>query len=121
MWHRFANTIVKSFVLSGLVCMAWAQSTVSSSKQPFYRNHAYGYVLKLPPGVRYTKTVPPNPDHGVGISLEQNVELWVDASYTDSSSTEEEANLQTGGCKLVQQRQAKLGRQDALEVRFSCP
>jgi hypothetical protein len=77
--------------------------------------------VKLPPGVTYTRTLPPNPDHGFGIGLLGQGKLWVDASYTDSSSTTEEAKVQSAGCHIEEKRAAKLGNRPAVALRFSCP
>lgn len=45
----------------------------------------------------------------------------MDASYTDSSSIGDEANTQTRGCRVDDQRASKLGNRTALTIRFSCP
>lgn len=110
---------VASFVLFS--CAVLAQTTVNSSVQLVYRNGAFGYVIKLPPGMTYSRSTPPNPDHGFGVSLEGNVKLWVDASYADSSSTENEVNTQSGGCRVENRGLSKLGGRAALSIRFACP
>lgn len=104
-----------SFVIAG------AKSAVESSSQAVYENHAYGYRVRLPPGVKYTHTAPPNPDHGLGMDLQGRGRLWVDASYTDSASTDEEVSLQTSGCHVEDRHATKLGGQPAIALRLSCP
>jgi len=106
--------------LCSLVCSS-AQTAVSSSTEPVYRNGPYGYLLRLPPGVTYSRSVPPNPNHGIGLSLGDNKRLWVDASYTDSASTGDEAKLQTAGCQLEDRKSSPLGGHPAVVIRFSCP
>jgi len=71
--------------------------------------------------VTYTRTLPPNPDHGFGVILKSQAKLWVDSSYTDSSSTEEEADRQSAGCRVEERREAKLGSRAALVIYLSCP
>jgi hypothetical protein len=100
---------------------AVAQVSLKSSDQPLYENHAYGFRVKLPPGVTYTRTLPPNPDHGFGVSLLDRGKLWVDASYTDSSSTDEEAKTQSAVCRVEETRPTGLGSRPAVALRFSCP
>lgn len=108
-------------ILSLPSMIAMAQSAVKSSEQPLYQNQPYGFRVKLPPGLTYTRTLPPNPDHGFGIELVGRGKLWVDASYTDSSSTSEEAKIQSAGCHTEETRATKLGNRPAMALRFSCP
>jgi hypothetical protein len=100
---------------------AAAQANVKSSDQPLYKNHVYGFRVKLPSGVTYTRTLPPNPDHGFGIKLKAQGKLWADASYTDSSSTKQEAKMQSSGCNVEQRQPIKLDNRPAIALRFSCP
>jgi hypothetical protein len=104
-----------------LTCIAGAQTSASSSDRPIYRNHPYGYVVKLPPGITYTRSIPPNPNHGFSVVLHSGDRLWVDASYTDSPSNEEESGVITSGCHLEDKRTTTLDRQAALALRFTCP
>ena len=69
----------------------------------------------------YDRTLPPNPDHGFGVMLQSRVQLWVDASYTEFSSSQEEADRQTSGCHIEDKRQVQLGQQPAISLRFTCP
>lgn len=108
-------------VLLVALSAASAQVTISSTAQPTYRNRAYAYQVKLPPGVSYTRTSAPNPDHGFSVPLKEGAVLWVDATYTDFSSTGEEANSQSAGCEVHDRRQSRLGDREAVRIRFSCP
>ncbi len=122
MWRfllRASRACIVLFVLSA--CMALAQTSLNSSVEPIYRNHVHGYAVELPRNLIYTRTVPPNPDHGFGVLLDGDTKLWVDASYTESSSTKEEANTQSSGCRIKDRRPSKLGSRAALSLRFSCP
>ena len=76
--------------------------------------------LRFPFGAAYTRTMPPNPDHGLSITMNDQTRLWVDVSYTDSSSSEEEARKQIAGCRVEENRSTMLGRMPAILVRFSC-
>jgi len=98
---------------------AYGQTSLNSSANPVYANHVYGFQVTLPPGVTYTRTLPPNPDHGIGIALPDRTKVWVDASYTDSSSTEEEAGKQAADCRVEQKKETSLGSLSALLIRFS--
>jgi hypothetical protein len=99
----------------------WAQTSIKSSDRPVYDNRPYGYMVTLPRDLTYTRTSPPNPDHGVGIDLRSRDKLWVDASYTDSSTNEEEAAVITTGCRIDDKRTSTLGGRIALSLRFTCP
>ena len=116
--RRMAEGAIGTAVLS--LCLAYGQNTVSSSTHPLYRNRAFDFDVAVPPGVIYTRTLPPNPDHGLGITLKNRTKLWVDASYTDSSSTEQEAEKQIAGCRVEDKRPTTLGRMPAVLMRFSC-
>lgn len=76
--------------------------------------------MALPSGVTYSKSVAPNPDHGIGIALENGAMLWVDASYTDTESTEAAVSAATRGCKIEHRRQILLGGRTAELVHFFC-
>ncbi len=108
-------------VCSQSVLDANAQATLESSAHPLYENRAYGFRVRLPRGVTYTRTVPPSPDHGIGITLQEQGRLWVDASYTDSLSTDDEATILSAGCRVQKRQPSMLGNQPALVLRFSCP
>jgi hypothetical protein len=99
---------------------AYGQTSLSSSKYPTYVNRSYDFQVVLPPGLTYTHTVPPSPDHGIGIDLNDQTKIWLDASYTDSSTTDEEAGTVSADCKVKQRRRALLGSMPALVIRFSC-
>jgi hypothetical protein len=109
------------FGIFGFTGRAVAQASVNSSDRPIYHNFPYGYVVKLPPDITYTLTVPPNPNRGIGVDQQGANKLWVDASYTDSFSNDDESALVTTGCHLDTKRITTLGRQAALALRFACP
>jgi hypothetical protein len=94
--------------------------TLSSSTHPIYRNRVYDFEVSVPPGVTYERTTPPAPDHGLLVTLNNQTQLWVDASYADSSSTEKEANRYIAGCRVEDKRSTLLGRLPAIMLRFSC-
>jgi len=100
---------------------AWAQTSVKSIDHPVYDNGPYGYQVTLPRGLTYIRASPPSPNHGVSIDLRSGAKLWVDASYTDSSTNEEEADVVTTGCRIDYKRPATLAGQSALSLRFTCP
>lgn len=116
--RRFLLAVVVSTLLSP----ASPQSAIElhSSAHPVYRNRAYGYEVKLPPGLTFTRTSPPNPDHGIGIVAPDGRKLWVDASYTDASSTGEEADNLSKGCEVKQRDPATLGGESGIALRFYC-
>jgi hypothetical protein len=99
---------------------AHGQTSVDSSKHAIYSNHVYDFQVAVPPGVTYTRTLPPNPDHGIGVESSDHNKLWVDASYTESSSTDEEASKQSADCNVEQQQMTSLGGMPALLIHFSC-
>ena len=99
----------------------WAQISVKSTDHPVYDNRPYGYTVTVRRNRTYTRTSPPNPDHGFGIDLRSGNKLWVDASYTDSSSNKEEAAVITTGCRIDDKHTARLGGRIALSLRFVCP
>ncbi|HXE62195.1 MAG TPA: hypothetical protein VN519_01570 [Bryobacteraceae bacterium] len=121
MWRHVLKRACE--VITGIAVLTspgYSETAVSSSAHPLYRNRVYGFSVAIPPGVTYTRTQPPNPDHGLGITLKDQAKLWVDASSTESSSTGEEAEKQTVGCRVEEKKPAKLGRLSAVLVRFSC-
>ncbi len=86
-----------------------------------YRNENYGYMVMVPPSVNIRRSAPPNPDHGFEVTSNVASKVWVDASYTDSATTSEEASRQTDGCHTHEMLPAILGGKDAIQLRFSCP
>lgn len=99
----------------------WAQISVKSTDHLVYDNGPYGYIVKLPRDLTYTRASPPSPNHGVSIDLRSGAKLWVDASYTDASSNEDESAIVTTGCRVHEKHTASLGGQAALSLRFTCP
>jgi hypothetical protein len=77
--------------------------------------------VKLPPNLRFTRTSPPNPDHGIGIVASSGEKLWIDASYTDASATNEEADNLSKGCAVKQRQPITLGGEPGIALAFSCP
>lgn len=118
--HVVTRTCGAIGVVTLTVWVGHAQTTLSSSSHPIYRNHVYNFEVTVPSGVTYTRTMPPNPDHGLGITLDNRAQLWVDASLVDSSSTEEQAKNLTAGCRVEEKRSATLGKMPAIMMRFSC-
>jgi hypothetical protein len=121
--QRFTISIIFGLVLGLSPVTAlelYGQTSVSSSKHPIYINHVYNFRVTVPPGVTYTRTLPPNPDHGIGIEMHDQTKLWVDASYTESSSIEEEISKESADCKVEQQQSISLGSMPAVQVNFSC-
>lgn len=68
-------------------CMAFPLDDFGTGDQPAWRqryaNGTYGYRIALPPGRVAYGSVPPAPDHGVGMRLEGHPGdyAWVDGSY----------------------------------------
>ena len=93
---------------------------LSSAKRPLYSNRVFDFSVALPPGVIYSVAIPPNPDHGLNVLRNDNAVVWVDASYTDSSSIEQEVQKQTAGCRIEFTKPVKLGKLPAILLRFSC-
>lgn len=114
------GTILASIVLE-LALPLCGQARVNSSTHPVYRNFSYGFEIALPPNLIYERTQPPNPDHGLGITVNDNTQVWVDSSYTDSASTQEELEKQVEGCQIKDKRSTMLGGIPAMLVHFSCP
>jgi hypothetical protein len=100
--------------------LAYSQTSIASSARPLYVNRAYDFSVFVPPGVTYTRTLPPNPDHGLGITLRGQTKLWVDASYTDASSSDEEARKEAEGCRIQERRLETLGGMSAISLGFWC-
>ena len=119
MWRNFL--VGGGLTLLWLTSGVWAQVSVKAIDRPVYTNRPYGYVVTVPRDLTYTRTSPPNPDHGFGVDLQGGNKLWVDASYTDSSSKEDEAVIITTGCRVGEKRTAVLGGRAALSIRFTCP
>jgi hypothetical protein len=119
----FLMKILVGSVLS--ICMqvligAYGQISLSSSTHPLYINRVYDFKVSLPTNVIYTRTQPPNPDHGFAIVLPGLTQLYVDASYTESSSTEEEIKWMIKGCQLKEKQSTTLGGIPAVQMFFSC-
>jgi hypothetical protein len=108
-------------VLFGAVIGARPQGSIESSVQPVYTNQVYDFEVRVPPGFLYNRTIPPNPDHGFAIDLRDQTTVWVDASYTESSSTDEEVKRLTSGCRIEKRQPQMLGTMPALLIHFSCP
>lgn len=121
MWRLLLTALGAALLGMCVTCSyaAPAQNSLDSSSHPLYTNRAYGFKVVLPPGLSYTRTVPPNPDHGLGIQID-HTKFWVDASYTDSSSTEEEAKRRSQGCRIEEKRSALLGNRPGIAMRLSC-
>lgn len=108
--------------LGALAALAGSGPTrVSSSAHPRYVNYSYGYEVTLPASVTYLRTMPPNPDHGIDVALHDRNDVWVDASYTDAESTDEEARMHSPRCKLELWQEASLGGLPARLTQIWCP
>lgn len=112
-----AGCLIVLWAASGV----WAQISIKSTDHPVYDNGPYGYTVTLPRYLTYTRASPPSPNHGISIDLRSGAKLWVDASYTDSSTNEEEAAVITTGCRIDHKRPATLAGKSALSLRFTCP
>jgi hypothetical protein len=86
-----------------------------------YRNENYGYQVTLPISIKIRRPVPPSPDHGFEVISASHAKFWVDASYTDSVTNEQEAERQADGCHTSERRQTSIGGKPAIELQFSCP
>ncbi len=109
------------FGLCNYVFRCEAQVFVSSSNHPVYVNRVYGFQVRLPSELNYRRTTPPNPDHGFTVQRPDSEKLWVDASYTDATSTKEEVTKQTEDCSVEERRQVTLGGMVATSLHFHCP
>jgi len=106
-----------AYLTSAVIC---SQTVFDSSTHPQYKNRVYEFEVELPPHLKYERTMPPNPDHGIGIDLSDSTKLWVDASYTDSSTAEEDMKTLTAGGQVTENKPALLGGKPAILAAFSC-
>jgi hypothetical protein len=91
-----------------------------------YRNSTYGYSVALRPGTRGTRTEPPAPEHGFGITLNKRLGdyLWVNAEYdvlalqTAEGAARHEMNSFSSQYKMsvLQDIPTALGGADARDV-----
>jgi len=74
-------------LLAAASCMPFPTDNFGTGDQPAWRQHyangTYGYRIAIPPGRVAYGSVPPAPDHGVGMRLEGRPGgyAWVDGSY----------------------------------------
>ena len=123
MW-RFSvagQLVLLGGVFTFAACDARAQVAFRSSALPVYNNRVYTFRVKIPPGVTYSRTEPPAPDHGFSVKRTGTKKLWVDASYSDTASTADALRTETEGCLMDEQQPARLGAALATFVHFHCP
>ena len=123
MRHVILSAVTRLMIGLGAlaVLVASGPMRVSSSSHPRYVNYSYGFEVTLPAGLTYLRTSPPNPDHGIDVALHEGNDVWVDATYTDAASTDEEARMHSPRCKLELWQEASLGGLPARLTQISCP
>ncbi|HWF06443.1 MAG TPA: hypothetical protein VHA06_22325 [Candidatus Angelobacter sp.] len=104
--------------------MAEQATAVENQQRHRYRNEDYGYVVRIPFGIKIETAPPPSPNHGFRIQLTPSTLLWVDASYTDDSSLPQilasERQILGKGCRLLTNKPTRLERQPASRMIFKC-
>src|SRR5579863_9293023 len=115
MWSEVIRPQTAIGLLVGLLCAQMPaqipQSTIASYSGS-YANHEYGYEIPIPEGLTAVGATPPNPNHGVRITIPGSMSyIWVDASYTDSSSlTQVEEDALSGTDELAARAGRSRGR-----------
>ena len=97
------------------------QAAPSPSGKPLYVNREYGFSVRVPPNLKYDRTMPPNPDHGFGITLAEHEKLWVDASLTESPSIGPEVDRVVEGCHVQRKQKTLLNGHPATSLQVECP
>lgn len=85
-----------------------------------YRNSVFGFSVKVPARYSSVGSTPPNPDHGIRLALNAVSLLWVDASYAETASSQDELEYMTKGCATTRPTTSQLGGQTALSFTLHC-
>ena len=79
------------------------------------------FKQRFHPGVTYSRTEPPAPDHGFSVRLTGAKKLWADASYSNAASTTDALRTETEDRHVEEQHPARLGAAPAAFIPFHCP
>jgi hypothetical protein len=98
----------------------------TSSENKLYKNENWGFLVRLPKGLRYETSRAPNPNHGFQVPISRTSFVWVNAESSDdqslSAATKTELGLWLGmGCSQLGRSSTSLGKRPANWLMLKCP